>query len=118
MSHYYGSLEGSRGKATRCGTKRSGLITHAAAWSGAVRVELWHDVGTCRDWALVELVPWHGVGITRELYRGPVDEPTPATRSDDRIAARQDSLSPGTLAGDFDSLPDRETHATPLEVLS
>ena len=53
MSHYYGSLEGSRGKATRCGTKRSGLITHSAAWSGAVRVELGHDGGTGRAWARV-----------------------------------------------------------------
>ena len=39
-------------------------------------------------------------------------------RADGGIAAGQDSLGPGTLAGDFDSLPDRETHATPLEVFS
>ena len=77
MSHYYGTLEGSRGKATRCGTKGSGLTTHAASWSGAVRVDLWHDADTGRDMASVSLVPWRGSGIRRELYAGPVDEPAP-----------------------------------------
>ena len=121
MSHFYSTLEGNRGKVTRCGTKGSGITTHAASWSGAVRVELWHDDDSGRDWALVELVPWRGTGVKRELYRGPVDcldgglvEGIAARRRvDDRIFARQESLSPGTLAGD-DTLPDRETHGTPL----
>ena len=29
MSHFYGVLGGSRGEATRCGTKKSGLVTYA-----------------------------------------------------------------------------------------
>ena len=70
MAHFYGSVEGSRGAATRLGTANSGMVTVAANWSGAVRVTL-----ECRDGvdiALVELVPWNGHGTTRQLYHGSV----------------------------------------------
>ena len=40
MSHFYGVLTGSRGQATRCGTKNSGLNTTAAGWKGAIEVYL------------------------------------------------------------------------------
>ena len=39
MSHFYGSMEGSRGEATRCGTKSSGLSIHARGWRVGARVE-------------------------------------------------------------------------------
>ena len=73
MSHFYSTLQGNRGKATRCGSKGKGIVTQAASWSGCVRVELWHDEGSGRDWAVIELTKWHGVGVERELYRGPID---------------------------------------------
>ena len=72
MAHFYGTLNGSRGEATRCGTKNSGMTTHAASWAGAVRTRLWHDSETGQDMARVELVPWHGSGCYRTLYSGPV----------------------------------------------
>jgi len=37
MSHFYGTLQGNRGEATRCGTKKSGIETYAASWKGAIR---------------------------------------------------------------------------------
>ena len=75
MSHFYGTLQGARGEATRRGRKTTGLTTTAASWKGAVRVTLTHAEETGRDVAEVRLVPWHGSGVDRLLYRGPVDEP-------------------------------------------
>lgn len=70
MSHFYGVLNGSRGEATRCGTKSSGMTATAASWQGAVRVTLREVNGA--DHAYVELIPWQGAGGNRLLYSGPV----------------------------------------------
>ena len=70
MAHFYGILTGSRGRATRCGTKNSGLTTCAASWEGAVQVALYERNGC--DYALVTLIPWHARGVSRTLYDGPV----------------------------------------------
>ncbi len=61
MSHFYGTLEGSRGEASRCGSKDSGITTYAAGWSGAIRVHVWQDEAgnDCFD---VDLVPWQSSG--------------------------------------------------------
>jgi hypothetical protein len=70
MSHFYGTLQGSRGEATRCGTKGSGVVTHAASYEGAVRVGLYHYEG--KDYARVSLTTWCNAGIEKEIYHGPV----------------------------------------------
>ena len=57
MSHFYGTLQGSRGQATRCGTKNSGITTYAAGWQGAIRVYVYQDEQG-RDKFTVNLVPW------------------------------------------------------------
>lgn len=71
MAHFYGILQGSRGEASRAGSKSSGLTTTAASWQGAVSVTLYERDG--RDCACVQLRPWHGAGVSRVLYDGPVD---------------------------------------------
>lgn len=43
MSEFYGSLQGSRGCATRCGTKSSGICATAQSWEGSVTVDLYKD---------------------------------------------------------------------------
>ncbi len=73
MSHFYGTLKGNRGEATRAGSKDSGVVVHAASWEGAVCARVFHDEETGKDWAYVGLTDWHGRGTNRELYRGPVD---------------------------------------------
>ena len=78
MSHFYGTPQGNRGEATRCGSRSSGLTTIAASWSGAVRIDLHHDEQTGQDIADVSLIPWRGSGVSRSLYHGPVDAPTPS----------------------------------------
>ena len=75
MAHFYGRLQGMRGEATRLGGVKSGLAATAASWHGAVEVRLYVRNGV--DMALVTLAPWHGVGVHRTIYDGPVDG-TPA----------------------------------------
>ncbi len=72
MAHFFAAIQGHRGEASRLGTKRSGLDATAASWQGSVSVRLWHDAKTGRDMARVSLEPWHGAGVSRSLYYGPV----------------------------------------------
>ena len=62
MSHFYGVLEGSRGQATRCGTKSSGVNVTVAGWRGAVRVQIRYNANKDRDEYRVYLEPWQGSG--------------------------------------------------------
>lgn len=44
MSRFYASIEGSaRTKATRCGTKKSGISGHIRGWNLGIRVEGSHQ---------------------------------------------------------------------------
>ena len=70
MSHFYGTLEGSRGKATRCGSKASGLGVAAASWHGAIYVDVWHNAQIGLDCFRVTQTPWHGVGVTEVIAQG------------------------------------------------
>jgi hypothetical protein len=74
MSHFYGVLNGSRGEATRLGTKSSGMTATAASWQGAVRTQLYTgDDGI--DRARVMLIEWRGAGTYCVLYDGPISGP-------------------------------------------
>ena len=75
MSHFYGTLQGSRGETTRCGTKKSGLVTYAASWSGAIRTHVWHDHQIKRDRYEVWESPWKGIGNSRLIERGTINDP-------------------------------------------
>lgn len=71
MSHFYGTIRGGRGEATRCGHKTTGLVTNAAGYNGAVRTRIWYDEETGQDRFRVTLVPWHGSGgESRSLVHG------------------------------------------------
>jgi hypothetical protein len=72
MSRFYGTLQGSRGQATRCGHKTSGMEVYGASYEGAVRTYLYYDEETDTDMARVELTTWQGSGTNRVLYDGPV----------------------------------------------
>ena len=66
MSHFYGTLQGSRGEATRCGTKNSGVQTVAAGWGGAVQVNV--EVNQDGDdYYTVWLIPWQNSGGRMQL---------------------------------------------------
>lgn len=70
MAHFYGTIQGARGEASRLGSAGSGLRAYAASWQGAVSVTLTVQDGV--DWALVELTKHHGSGSRRIIYDGPV----------------------------------------------
>lgn len=40
MSHFYASIQGNKGRATRCGSKSSGMLAHIRGWDIGVYVEL------------------------------------------------------------------------------
>lgn len=71
MAHFYGTLDGARGPATRCGTKTSGMRVVCASWDGAVKSTAYvNSEGV--DCVCVEKILWGGVGEIRLLYDGPI----------------------------------------------
>lgn len=76
MSHFYGTLKGSRGPASRCGTKQSGMTAHAAGWGGAVCVDLGHESDL--DRYIISLTPWEGAGVQQQIAHGIVGRVNPS----------------------------------------
>lgn len=72
MAHFYGTLQGTRGEATRCGSKASGMETYCASWRGAVRCYAYVDEQTGEDFVTVSLTPWQRRGVSETLYDGPI----------------------------------------------
>ena len=70
MSHFYGTLKGTRGEATRCGSKEAGMETYCASWFGAIRCCAYVKDGV--DCVRVEKVTWHGCGENKVLYDGAI----------------------------------------------
>ena len=62
MAHFYGSVKGARGEATRLGGKGGGMKAIAAGWEGAIRTTVYHDEATGNDMYRVELIPWGSSG--------------------------------------------------------
>lgn len=81
MAHFYGTIEGKGGtKASRQGSKASGLEASLMSWGGCLHVEFWHDTETGTDWVRVEGRMHPGAEgpkgarpFPRVLYRGPVE---------------------------------------------
>lgn len=74
MAHFYGTLSGSRGPASRMGTKNSGLTSQAAGWQGCIETTIWHNEKTGKDMFRVELKPWQNSGgNSRTLAEGELD---------------------------------------------
>lgn len=74
MSHFYGTLNGNRGGASRCGSKASGLSAIAASWAGAVKVYVYVDQQG-RDCYVVYQDTWQGAGIKQDIARGVLGQP-------------------------------------------
>ena len=70
MAHFYGTVQGTRGEASRLGTKNSGLRTVAASWAGSIEVWLGHNDTTGEDTFSVDMKPHHGTGDTVEIAKG------------------------------------------------
>lgn len=73
MSHFYGTMKGSRGEATRCGTKNSGMSVTAASWNGAIRTLLFVDDDGDDAYRVVQ-VEWQGRGVYRTIAEGKIGQ--------------------------------------------
>lgn len=71
MAHFYGNLKGSRGEATRCGTKSSGIQVSARSWSGSVSVELSDDEDYGEPCVIIRAADGSHTG-GHALFRGPL----------------------------------------------
>ena len=92
MSHFYGTLTGQAGEATRCGSKGSGVRTIAASWSGAIQVSLWYNARTGQDEYTVARVPWSGRGDIKIIATGIVGGGA-QSRGRNGFIGRQDETS-------------------------
>ena len=73
MAHFYSVIQGNRGKATRCGSKSSGITATAASWGGAITVYVANDENG-NDIFEVYLRPWHNsAGHQHLLASGRLD---------------------------------------------
>lgn len=79
MSHFYGTLQGQAGEATRRGSKNSGVATIAASFKGAIKVDLWYDEADGKDHFLIFQQPWHGAGVSELIADGVIGESLPKT---------------------------------------
>jgi hypothetical protein len=75
MSQFYGTVNGGqKTEATRRGFKPNGLTTHAAGWSGAIRVDVFWNETEQRDEFEVTLTPWkNSAGQSSVIARGVLD---------------------------------------------
>lgn len=73
MAHFYGTLQGARGQASRLGSKRSGLTVTAQTWHGSLTLTLWHDDETGQDMFTLQACEGSGRG-GREVMSGKVSD--------------------------------------------
>ena len=109
MSHFYGVLKGSRGAASRAGTKASGLTAVAASWAGCVKVYVYIDQQG-RDCFVVYQDAWQGAGIKEDLARGVLGKP--AGWKGGRVITPQDPTEPSDQQ-QCDDLVERGYHSNP-----
>ena len=74
MTHFCGTINGSRSEVSRCGTAKTGMTATVAGWRGAIVVEVYHSEVADGDGVEIKLIPWKGSGgSSRVLFRGKLD---------------------------------------------
>ena len=76
MAQFRALIHGSRGPASRLGTKQSNMYVTVQSWEGQVNIVMWHNPTTSEDRVRITLGP-HGRAIDSDamvvcLYEGPV----------------------------------------------
>lgn len=75
MAHFYGTVRGGRGTASRLGHKNTGLMTTAQTWQHTVTTRLWHDIPSGEDWLSVQITGSDGKVV--DLYCGTLSGKNP-----------------------------------------
>lgn len=73
MAQFYGTVQGTRGEASRLGTRTSGIRTRACSWAGAIEVYVSEDVHGVERFS-VTMVQHQGEGDYRVLAEGKVGD--------------------------------------------
>lgn len=71
MAHFYGTLQGSRGTATRLGTEKSGMQVSAQSWDGSVIVKLWQNSND-ETWCTIYYAEGSSSGGEHILWESPL----------------------------------------------
>lgn len=100
MSAFYGTLQGSRGQATRCGTRGSGIKASAQSWQGSIIVYL--DGDPDAPDVEIRIATGSASGGGFPLWSGPLSELTKAP------AGWRLLLAPPNLDGEGGGDSDRE----------
>ena len=97
MSHYYGTLQGNRGEATRQGTKKSGIATNTACWTGTIQTRLWYDDDTDTDHVMIEVRGWPYGEYAGTIYNGTIQDLRQAVKDGTLVrASTQGNAKPTT----------------------
>lgn len=72
MSHFYSRIQGNRGEATRCGTKKSGMSVSAKSWNTSVSVEYSYDDELKENYITIQITNLK-THETKTVYHGPED---------------------------------------------
>lgn len=80
MSEFYGEVQGHRGRATRCGSKASGIETEASTWRNIITVRQYSSEHTASEHqASISLSDKHGASVLYTAF----DADTVVTHSSD-----------------------------------
>lgn len=75
MSTFYGTVEGQRGPATRCGSRSSGIRTAAQSWDGSVIVNLSYSERDGEDTLMVDInTSENSSAYGHNIWNGTYDE--------------------------------------------
>lgn len=81
MSHFYGTVQGSRGQATRQGGKSSGIRTNTACWGGTIFTCLSYDEDADTDRVTIEVRGWPYGGYHAVIFNGTIQELAEAAKA-------------------------------------
>ena len=88
MAHFYGSMQGSRGEATRCGTKGSGMSAHVRSWTHGIEACIGSDANG-NDRVYLSVTSGSN-GRTSQMIRIDADEMDSILRGEYRLGIVKD----------------------------
>jgi hypothetical protein len=74
MAHFIGTAQGGKGKASRLGTKTTGITAYAASWAGGLEVRITFDKASGRDRFTIYQRKHEGAGVIELVAEGFVGE--------------------------------------------
>ena len=73
MSHFYATIQGAKGEASRTGSKQSGIYAHARGWDIGGSVEVSHDEESGTDTVVFFITKGSNNSGAKEIARATVE---------------------------------------------